>query len=666
MWNLKVILTVTFASIAIASADVSLSHIFSSNMVLQRNAQIPVWGKGDAGENVVVELNGQRVTTKVGADGKWKLAFEPIPAGGPYKMVIAGNNRIVLSNILIGEVWVCSGQSNMEFGVASWLDAGKEIQSATNPEIRLFTVPRTIKDTPQYECYGEWQICSPENIGKFSAVGYFFGKELQRELKVPVGLINCSYSGSAAEAWMSRNALQSNPDFLPILSRYKTALAQYPLAKKEYDIKYAQWEKKKNLPKVHADSGNKGFAAGWAAQGFNANNWNEMTLPCTFETVANIDGAVWFRREVIIPDSWAGKDIILQLGTVDDYDATYFNGQLIGTTTGLADNAYTLIRKYNVPGKIVRKGKNLIAARVFDRFGNGGFTGTADEMKLINANGNTLPLAGQWKYKIEKRLNPDALQPPCPSPPLGPDNCQAPIGLYNGMLCPIMPYAIRGVIWYQGESNTTRAYQYRKLFPTLIAEWRKNWRQGNFPFLFVQLANFGPLQQKPEENSWAELREAQLMTLSLPNTGMAVTIDIGDANDIHPKNKQEVGRRLSLWALAKTYAISVEYSGPTYKSMKREGQQIRIELGNTAKGLITKGLNALKGFAIAGTDKKFFWANAKIDGNTIIVSSPEVKSPVAVRYGWGQNPECNLFNSEGLPASPFRTDDWPGRTANSN
>ena len=387
-----------------------------------------------------------------------------------------------------------------------------------------------------------------------------------------------------------------------------------------------------------------------------------MQLPKLWDEpeLANFDGLVWFRKQVDVPESWAGKELTLELGPIDDMDATWLNGTKVG---GLeTPGHYRTNRKYKVSSTVVKAGRNVIAVRVLDTSGGGGIYGRPKQMKLkpVGASDKeAISLAGPWRYKKGFDLQS---MPPQPKPPTRVNHANAPTALYNAMIAPLIPYGIRGAIWYQGESNASRAYQYRRLFPAMIKCWRQDWGQGDFPFVFVQLANFMAVNPEPAESAWAELREAQSMTLALPNTGMAVIIDIGQAKDIHPKNKQDVGRRLALWPLAKTYAKQLVYSGPLYKSMNVEGNKVVLHFDDVGGGLIARGGGPFKGFAIAGADRKFVWADAKIDGNTVVVSSDGVAEPVAVRYAWADNPVCNLYNKEGLPASPFRTDDWPGVT----
>ena len=494
-----------------AQADVRLPSIIGDNMVLQADV-VRIWGWADAGEEISVNLSWRETgwTVTTGEDGKWSFKTSAPDVGGPYEMTLKGKNTVTVKNILVGEVWVCSGQSNMQWPVKQSANAEQEVAGATYPKIRLFSVERRVADMPQDDCKGNWVECSPQTVGDFSAVAYYFGRDLHKELNAPVGLVNTSWGGTPAESWASPRMLEQNPVFEPVVNRYKEALAVYPKAKKEYDEKMEQWKK-----------------------------------------------------------------------------------------------------------------------------------------------------------DVEKAKTEGTKAPPRPSEPFGPGSPWTPAGLYNAMIAPLTPYTIRGAIWYQGESNAGRAYQYRELFPAMIKSWWKAWPQGEFPFLYVQLANFMQAKDEPGNSSWAELREAQLMTLDLPNAGMAVIIDIGEADNIHPRNKQEVGRRLALWALARTYDKKVVCSGPLYRSADVKDNKIILRFDHIGGGLVAKDGGPLKGFAIAGKDQRFVWADARIEGDTVVVSSDKVTEPIAVRYAWADNPVCSLYNKAGLPASPFRTDMWPGVTVDS-
>ncbi|MCX6984356.1 MAG: 9-O-acetylesterase, partial [Lentisphaerae bacterium] len=504
-----------------------------------------------------------------------------------------------------------------------------------------------------------WCICSPETVGDFSAVAYFFGREIHRKTGVPVGLINASWGGTIAETWTSREAMASDPFFRKVIREYEDELRNPDDAVKGISAKQREWSDKYDKK----DEENAGETKGWHRTDANIANWEEMDLPATWQGAGHQhSGIFWFRREVDISADWAGKDLTLGIGATDKSDVTYFNGIQVGSITmEQRPDAWSTPRIYTVPGNLVKPGRNVIAVRVYSNIYAGGFIGTPKQMQLIPVAGQDetpIPLSGKWKYQIEANFG---LVPNPPPPPCGQGNPNSPYMLFNNMIKPILPYGIMGGIWYQGESNADNAKQYRKLFPLMINSWRKAWKQ-EFPFYFVQLANFNPIRSQPGESTWAELREAQTMTLSLPDTGMAVAIDIGEADDIHPRNKQDVGLRLALPALAKLHGFeNLVYSGPIYKAMKIENRQIRISFDHVGGGLVVHG-KKLEGFSIAGKDRKFVWADARIEGNTVVVSSLQIPKPVAVRYAWAENPPCNLFNSSDLPASPFRTDKWPGIT----
>ncbi len=492
------------------SAELALSTMFSDHMVLQQQQAVPVWGTADPGASISVSINGKTARTKADDAGAWSVELEAMKAGGPFSLDVVGEeDRITLVDVLVGEVWVCSGQSNMQWTVANSNNPDEEIANADHPQLRLYTVPRKTADTPQSSCEGRWSVCSPETIPSFSAVAYYFGREVQANQNVPVGLIHTSWGGTPAESWTRLETLQADDEFAPLLERWDGIVENYPTALEKHKEAVAKWEK------LAADA------------------------------------------------KAAGKDA-----------------------------------------------------------------------------------------------------PKKPRAPTGPDSPHRPASLSNGMIAPVVPYGIQGAIWYQGESNAGRAYQYRNLFSTMIEDWRDFWdNDDDFPFLFVQLANFRAREDQPVESEWAELREAQNMALDLPNTGMAVAIDIGEADDIHPRNKQDVGKRLAMAAEAVAYKeAGADRTGPLYAGMKTKGDTIEVKFDYVDDGLQAEG-DTIKGFAIAGEDKQFVWADAQIKGkNTVVVSSSEVTEPVAVRYGWANNPEVNLYNSEGLPVSPFRTDDWPGLT----
>jgi sialate O-acetylesterase len=475
-------------------AELKLHPLFSDHMVLQADFSCPIWGTVEPGEEVTVSIAGQKKTAKADGEGNWSLKLDPSKAGGPHELTVAGRNSVTVHDVLFGEVWVCSGQSNMEWVVSNSNNFPEEKAAANFPEIRHFLVKKNPQDAPIRTLSGDWKLTTPETVGGFTAVGYFFGRELFKKLNVPIGLIHTSWGGTAAQLWTSKPALEASPVLKPILDVFPRQMENY----------------EKALSKYKEDS---------------------------------------------------------------------------------------------------------------------------------------------EKAKAESKPAPKA-----------PNKPMAPCCLYNGMIAPVIPYGIKGAIWYQGESNAGNPKEYQTLFPEMIRNWRKDWGQGEFPFGFVQLANFKANKNEkldqPVESNWAELREAQTMTLSLPHTGMAVIIDIGHPTDIHPRNKQDVGKRLALWAESQVYGKELpEYSSPLYDSMKVEDNKARISFKHTGGGLEAKG-DKLTGFSIAGEDKTFVWADAKIDGNSVVVWSDKVAKPAAIRYAWADYPECNLYNKEGLPASPFRTDSW--------
>lgn len=471
-------------------AELKVHALFSDHMVLQADLACPVWGTAEPGEEVTVSIAGQKKTAKAGGDGKWSVKLDPLHAGGPHELAIAARTTVKIEDVLVGEVWICSGQSNMEFTVKGSINSAEEIAKADFPKIRHFLVPKRQEQSPVADVQGKWQVCNPETVAGFTAVGYYFGRELHQNLQIPIGLIHTSWGGTQAEVWTSHRTLESSEILKPIVEASAKRLEDY--------------EKK---------------------------------------------------------------------------------------------------------------------------------------------------MAG-YKESVEKAK---AEGKPVPKAPNKPMNASC---LYNGMIANLVPYGIRGTIWYQGESNAGNAKLYQTLFPAMIRNWREDWGQGEFPFGFVQLANYMARKEQPSESNWAALREAQTMTLALQNTGMAVIIDIGDAKDIHPKNKQDVGRRLALWAEAQVYGKTLVYSGPIYESMKVEDRTVSLTFKHAGGGLVAKG-EKLTGFALAGEDRVFHWADAKADGKTVTLSCEQVAKPVAVRYGWADNPDCNLYNKEGLPASPFRTDEWP-------
>jgi sialate O-acetylesterase len=612
-------------------------------MVLQRNTDIKIWGWASPNEAVNIQFIKSNYKTNADEKGEWSITFPKLKPGGPYEMYINASNSITIKDILIGDVWVCSGQSNMELPmrrVAPLYET--DIVNSSNNLIRQFTIPQKYDfNKPRTDLdNGSWQPANPESVLNFSAVAYFFAKEIYDKYKIPIGLINASLGGSPAEAWISEETLKNFPHYYNEAQKFKdSSLIKQIETSDQQRIRawYSLLDKK--------DIGYKDSLR-WSDPNLNTKNWLKMNVPGYWADteIGNVNGVVWFRKKINLPQSFSGKNAKLILGRLVDADSTFVNGRFVGNVTYQYPP-----RWYDVPSNLLNEGENTITVRLVNSSGKGGFL--PDKPYYLIAGNDTINLKGEWHFKLGAVMEP-----------LGSQTFirWKPLGLYNAMIHPLLNYRIKGVIWYQGESNTNRAMEYRKLFPALITDWRKNWEQGSFPFLFVQLANFLEARDQPSESAWALLRESQLKSLSVPNTGMAVTIDIGEWNDVHPLNKKDVGKRLALAARKLAYKEkNIVYSGPVYKSMMIKGNTVELTFENIGSGLIAQGGNELKQFAISGEDKKFVWANAKIVNNKVIVWSEQVSKPVAVRYGWAYNPEgANLYNKEGLPASPFRTDDF--------
>jgi sialate O-acetylesterase len=621
-------------------------------MVLQRNRSVPVWGTATPGTTVEIVFDSVSLTTRVMPDSTWILHLPPQPAGGPHDITIVSGDSLVLTDILFGEVWLCSGQSNMEMPLAGWGKVNHyetEIEQARYDEIRLFQVNHGTDMHPRNHLDGgPWMRCSPETVPLFSSTAYFFGRELYQTLGIPIGLIQSTWGGTVVEAWTSGEALQTLKSYRAVIRDYETAPETRDAQWKLYRDQFRQWQHTVENQVVEVlEAGNR-----WTDSTEKLHTWKMMDLPGVWEKqgLEHVDGVVCFRKRLTVPDAWAGRELTLSMGMIDDVDVTWWNGYRIGSESRVRTR-----RRYTIPADRVAAGPAVIAVEVVDVGGDGGFRDHPDSLYLASSSGDTLRLDSQWSYRPV--LDLDSL----PRMPMPPDAPNRPSVLFNAMIHPMKPFAFRGVIWYQGESNASRAHEYRTLFPLLIRDWRAHWGERSFPFLFTQLANYRDKQTEPTEDAWAELRDAQRQTLVMPNTGMAVTIDIGDADDIHPKNKQEVGRRLALQARARVYGQDVICCGPVYRTLQVQGDSIQVFFDH-ADGLKTLDGGPVKGFSIAGPDQTFRWARARIDENTVWVWHPDIDSPTAVRYGWASNPIANLANRAHLPASPFRTDHWPGIT----
>lgn len=632
------------------ASDISLSQVFSDNMILQQKRPVKIWGKAQAGGVVKVTFNGKEKISVAGSDNKWNVSLDPLNAGGPFTLKVIGKDTITINNVLVGEVWICSGQSNMSMPLNLWGNKryDQEIIDADYPEIRLLTVKKTTSTTPSEELLtnGNWEACSPENVGEFSAVGFFFAKELYKKLKVPIGMIHSSWGGTPVEAWTPVDKLIKLNEYTDIIKSFDSYKENKDRLWAEYYQRIDQW--KKGLDSLYAKKiGN----ILWEKQELNDSEWKEMNLPGYWENAGmkENDGIVWFRRSFNLTSDPKGKKYTLNLGGIDNQDVVYINGTIVGSHQSYDDK-----RVYPIGKNILHKGAHTLAVMVRDYGGNGGFAGPSEDMYLTNDKDEKISLSGLWKYKVLTN-DPNRKIPWSSNQP---DNPSRPTVLYNAMINPLISFSMRGVIWYQGEANVKRAEQYRRIFPGMINAWREKWGEGDFPFYFVQLANYKERKEMPESSDFALLREAQAAALSLPNTGIATAIDVGEADDIHFKNKEAVGQRLALNALNMTYGMEIPFSGPVFKNTEINGDKITVHFTHTDVGLVTNDGKEPRGFSLAGSDGKYKWANAKIVGNTVILWNDSIPKPVSVRYAWADNPDINLYNSASLPALPFRTDSY--------
>jgi sialate O-acetylesterase len=636
-----------------------LPAVIGSGMVIQRDQPINLWGTTAGGRKVTVSFRGQAVTSQADLGGNWKVTLAPVAAGGPDELgIYDGDSEILLKDILVGDIWLCSGQSNMAFPVSQTKGSTEAIESASNPRVRLLKVPFAATDSTRGTTNASWMACTPQTVGKFSAVAYYFGLTLQASESVPIGLIDASWGGSTAEAWMPRSSLVSDRQLKPLIDVYEEAKVTNRVALAEY----REWLKHPR-GKFHRDTSNVGYAKGFAAEAFDDRDWRNMPVPGTWKANARLDinGAVWYRKIVNLPPSFNAADATLELGQIADFDTVYWNNQMVGLTPTSEDDPSSLVRRYELPGRSVRSGVNVIAVRIFNRAGEGGWLSEPRDLRIRSkADRVPVPLGGVWKFNIERSLDPAEVKPR--EIPFGPGHPAAPSNLYNGMIAPLTPMSIKGVAWYQGEANVNRARQYARLLPRLIQSWRTAFNNRELPFLVVQLPNFRERLDSPSEAEWAEFREAQMAALSLPKTGIAVTIDLGDAKDIHPREKRPFAERLAEAARQIAYFSTTRGLSPLYDGMRKETSKIRLLFSNTTGSMRSSDGRPLRGFAIAGADRRFVWAEARAEGEHVVVWSPEVADPVAVRYLWADNPDGNLSNRAGLPAAPFRTDDWPGLT----
>jgi sialate O-acetylesterase len=635
-------ITMMLSSLIFASSMLQLPSFFSDHMVLQRGKPINVFGYDAPNSLVTVALGNKTAKGMSDEKGYFKVVLPPQKAGGPYELSVAGTGIKTIRDVLVGEVWICSGQSNMEWTVNNTKDFELS-KTETDPNIRMFTVVKNASDKLETDVLGSWVPSSPNTVGNFSGVGFAFAQRLFRELKVPIGMIHTSWGGTPAEAWTSDEMLGSNPITKPIFDRAAAGRKTMEDGMPAYQKGMKEWQ-----TKVLPDFLNGGKKE-WASPDLDDSDWKVVDMPYQFP--ADFDGTVWVRFNIDLTND-AKEDSLLDLGAIDDVDQAYVNGVLVGTTDFTVPNFYLFPRKYTVPKSLLHKGKNIVAIRIYDAGGGGGFSA------LANVSGS---LIKSVKVKVEStQVGPDPrVANPPPAAPMGQRDPNFPSSLYKGMLYPLAPYTIQGAIWYQGESNAGRAVQYRTLLANMITDWRNLFKQGEFSFYIVQLANFQKPSETQFDSGWAELCDAQdFVGQTLKNCGTATINDIGEADDIHPRNKRDVGERLARIALFKNYKKKIEWQGPRLEKATFTGGMATLKMSH-ANGLRTKDGMSPHSFAIAGADNKWVWANAVIQGKTIVLSHPSVPNPVSVRYAWQDNPQVNLINSDGLPAMPFRTDTLP-------
>jgi sialate O-acetylesterase len=623
-----------------AIGQIKLPRLVRDSMVLQRDARVKIWGWASPGEKIKLSFIGKKYKATAAKNGKWEIMMSSLNTGGPYTMELEGKNKIQLKDVLVGDIWICSGQSNMVHQMELHsVRYAEDIAQANYPQIRHFFIPTLTDITGPREDLptGYWKSATPTDVRQFSAVAYFFAKSIYDDYHIPIGLINASVGGTPIEAWTSEEGLKDFPALLSTIQKNKDTAYVNDLTRRAQN----------RAPRPRQQD--KGLIASptWYDPAYVPKGWHTINIPGYWEDqgIRNLDGVVWYRKEIDIPASMTNMPARVFLGRIVDADFLYINGVSVGNTTYQYPQ-----RRYTVAPGVLKAGKNIFVVRVINNFGKGGFV--PDKPYYVEAAGQSMDLKGYWQYKVGDVFVPQegggggiAFQ-------------NQPAALYNAMVAPLINYTIKGFLWYQGEANTGRAADYAKLQPAMIADWRNKWNNPNAPFLYVQLPGFMDISYLPSESQWAALRESQLKSLSVPNTGMAVAIDLGEWNDIHPDNKKDVGIRLALAAQKIAYGRrDIVYSGPIYQSATIEGDKINISFSNTGSGLATSDGEVVNQFAIAGADKKFVWANAKIEGNRVVVWNENIKQPMYVRYAWADNPDgANLINKEGLPASPFRTD----------
>lgn len=635
-----------FMLIAPVSAKITLPAFFTDNMVVQQNSMLTLEGKAKPQRTVTVvaSWNKQKYTVKSRADGSFRLEIPTPVAGGPYTLTLSDGEKLILDNVMSGEVWFCSGQSNMQMPVAQWggvMNYEQETAEAQYPSIRLLQIERRIGYTPATDVEiigGSWKECSPVTVADFSAVAYFYARELWKNLNVPIGVIDCTWGGTPAESWTSAGTLKQVAEFREKLTEMEALGFDKERLMAAHQKEMQAWEREF----MNRDAGYGEGQPLWISSLQTGDGWQPMQLPGFWERngLDGFDGVVWFQREIEIPAAWQGKEVRLSLGKIDDEDITYYNGREIARGQGHATP-----RSYMIPANEVKAGKGVLTIRVTDYGGEGGINGAPEDL-YAEVGGERISLAGKWIYRIGMSVTD------IPAKPVSPESSHYPSGLYNAMVSPLTAFPVKGVIWYQGEENASRAEQYAPLFRALIADWRKQWKI-DLPFYFVQLAGYMTPQEVQPDSRWAVLREAQAEALHIANTGMITAVDLGDPYDIHPKNKQDVGKRLAALSLADTYRKGT-YHMPVCTGYKVYDRTLALAFDSPVQA----NAGEVKGFVLAGPDGVFYSAKATLqqNGKSVVLESPQVEIPIAARYNWADCPNGNLYSPSGVPVGPFRTD----------
>lgn len=627
----SVLIFSTFAALA----QVRLPKLISNGMVLQRDIPVKIWGWASKNEPINIQFGGKDYNIKADNDGNWEMFLPAKKAGGSYEMSFTAKNKIILKNIVFGDVFLCSGQSNMELPMARLIDKYPDvIANSENSNIRQFLVPDEYDFNQERADFssGSWQAANPKSVLDFSGVAYFFALEINKKQNIPVGIINAALGGSPAQAWISEKGIKKFPNYYEEAQKFKSNALITEIESSD-QVLSNNWYKNLN-------SKDEGIKNNWKAN-IDVQNWDEMNIPGYWanESLGKINGVVWFKKDINIPKSMIGKPVKLLLGRIVDADSVFINGKFVGFTSYQYPP-----RRYLFNGDILKEGKNTITVKLINNSGNGGFV--PDKNYQLIADKDTINLTGKWKYKLGVKTDPSPSQTFVR---------WKPVGLYNAMIAPLKNYRVKAALWYQGESNTSNSKEYGSLMQDLITDWRESLSSPALPFIYVQLPGFMESSANPTESNWAELREQQRQLLAVKNTAMVVAIDLGEWNDIHPLNKKDVGKRLALQAEYLIYGdLKTVHSGPTFKSVVLNNAKLVLTFDNVGKGLIAKGNSELKYFAIAGADKKFVWAKTEINANKIVVWNNTISNPVYVRYAWSDNPQnANLYNKDGLPASPF-------------